>query len=240
MIQRRLLPLPLWIAFAVIIAIGMILLATRSVWTESALYSAISNCGAGVIGASSRIEDKALRIRYNNGIDDLFGVIQFNRDSGQIVRLLSLCETDPAMALRIYRRAMADGNTSARLLAIHISFFLAARGQFETSDFEKIVARLDPEVEKEFDVRKAVQRRLSELIVLNNVTAKAKYETLPPNLPPVSGDAPPREIRTREEGSEGNRFLTIRWSDPDTARAWWKIQATAGAWNKDRGVFVIP
>jgi hypothetical protein len=225
--KKGLLPFPLWLALGAVFGVGAILLATRTALTERLVYSGIADCDASVLAEK-------------DGTEDEYGIVKFRQNSPRVVQLMSLCDTDPDSALKLVRKALASGNKSAKLVAIHALFFLAQRHVLETADFDSLVSRMNPNSEADEEVRKAAQRQISNLLLLRNLAAKDAYENLPAGLPAPEKDAPSHKIMTRAEGPDGQKVLRLRWSDNAVACAWWAAQAGKGAWNKDEGAFIVP
>jgi hypothetical protein len=225
--KQPFLPPALTIAFILLIGAGVLLLATRDMFAENAAFNAISTSEASVLPEE-------------NGTTDFYGMVQFRKNSDDVADLLSLCEMKPEIARRVFHRALKDGNKQARMIAIHSANFLAGAGKFDAEDFKALLARLDPAVEAEADVRKVAQRRISELTILTNVKNEEKYNALPANLPPLGEKAPSYAIRTRKQKIGFNEVLAVRWSNDALASAWWKENAAAGAWDAKQNCFVIP
>ena len=218
-------PKLLWIAYLAVILAGVAIVATRPARTEAAALDAFATCEASVMPDT-------------NGLNDDFGLVLVKSRAGELSSYLSLCQSQPALALKVFREALASTNKSARLVAIYSAFYLARGNRLEKADFVKLASLLDPKVETDLDVRRAAQRELADLLILNTPAAKDKYEALPPNLPPEPENGI-HSIATLEAGAPGARFLRIRWSNPDLADAWWKAHQN-GAWSAARHAWVIP
>ena len=222
--SRGFFPPPLWIAFVLMVFVGTVLLLTRSSRMENTLWDGISNCNAADYlvpqdqGKQSRTEP--------NGLDDLYGMVQFKSNNADITRLLSICENDPALAVKLVRRALTEGNRSAKMVALYSAYYL--QNHLESQDIQKIAGLLN--ARNEIEVRKTAQRTLSDLTVIKNPGGAAKYEALPDKLPPSTADSEPHKIQTREETWDGNPVFTLRWSNPDLADCWWQSMAGAGTW----------
>ena len=212
------LPVALTAAFFLVIAGGLLMGLTRDGRTEAALSSSIEKADASV----SKEED---------GLLDAYGVVQFRLNPRPVTDYFSYCETRPEMALRLFRGALESGNSS-KLIALSSAFYLAQRGVLEKEDVEKIVARLDPQTEKDAEVRKAAQRALAELILIDDVAAGEKYQVIPAAYKPTGTGA--NRIQTREEKlrGSGKAILYIRWSNSDLAFSWWQANAASGKWDK--------
>ena len=208
--------LPLWLklSFAVCIALGALMWLTRQSRTESGAYSAISSCDASVLAES-------------DGLKDLYGLVQFKSNSSEVANFMSLCASDPDLARRVFRRALDEGNKSARLIALSSAFYLSANLQKE--DIERIVRHLSAETEKEADVRRAAQRVLSDLTVIKDAGEASKYQAVPDGLPEPAAGAPSHSIQTKEETWSKEQVLLVRWTDPELANAWWKGIGSTGA-----------
>ncbi len=228
-------PRPLVIAFAVAAACGILMLAARPSLQRSSLTRAITDCDASVFK-----DDKSNR--DDNGLDDAYGVVTFRRNNDEVKRLLSLCDSNPAMALSIFRSAMDGTSKSARLVALYSAFFLARRGSLEAADIDRVVKCLSLKGDEEDDVRKAAQRTLSDLTFIadSSAAAREKYERTPSDLPEAKKDAPAHRVATREAKRGDKTVLLVRWSNSDVARAWWSTEAKGGAWDAAQGCYVIP
>jgi len=220
-------PKPMWAAFGIILLAGIILLSTREGRAQRAIAKAIGECQASVM-------------KEENGLNDAFGIIQFKQNNQEVGKLLSLCESNSALALEIFRNAMDQGSQSAKLVAIHSAFFLASSGALQAVDFERLTARLDPGKETDKDIRKAAQRAIADLTVITDASpeAKEKCERTPAGIP--GENASPHKIQTREEKPGGKAELAIRWSDPDLAYAWWAVMAKEGSWSSAKHRFTLP
>ena len=260
--------LPRWLlaAFALVFVLGVILVGGKAHFDENAAFDAMSNCGA-------RLFEKVIRDeRYSNylnlirdGTHDGFGNIHVNAQRDGVSRVVSICDVDPATGLRLFRRALDNGNVSAKLVALYCANFLArsqnrpapesVKGVLEAEDFARILTKLDPVKEADEEVRLVALKAMSDLVVLLQTTAKERYEKLPADSAvPVAAatdaakksDEPKesedlfKSIKTHEEKLDGKAVLLIRWTSPGLARAWWKEQAAGGAWDKERQRFVIP
>jgi hypothetical protein len=224
---KNLLPIPVWITAVLLIVIGLGIVSTRKSRLESSTYEAISSCEA------------TTKYQGHGGLDGLseeFGLITFKRTVSEVTQYFSLCDTDPALALSIFRRALTNGNNSAKVMALYSSTFLAPH--FEASDFQLMIACLG---DKSPDVARVAQRAISDLTILKRVDNVGAYESLPAGLPPVTDkDAPSHKIETRKETVDGQTYLDIRWTDPDLTQAWWKANASNGVWDAKLHRFVVP
>jgi hypothetical protein len=222
--EARFLPLPVMALFVVFIAGGVLLGMTRESSTESQLSSALDSCDAGTIAEM-------------DGLNDAYGVVRFKSKQDDIGDYLSLCHTKPKSALKIYRSAFERRSKSARLVAIHSAYFLAVSGSLEKSDFDLIVNNLDPEKEKDLDLRHAAQRALSQLIIIADVANQTKYRSIPDG---VKAEGVNR-IETREETlrPSGSNVLNIRWTNPDLAFEWVRTFLSQGQWDAKLQRFMI-
>jgi hypothetical protein len=224
---EKFLPLPLWIAFAALLGLGAVLMLTRNSRLESSLYSNIS-------------EADASGIKQINGLEDSFGLVKFQRNNDSVATLLSICKTNPDVALRIFRRSVDDGPKSARLIALYSAFFIGQQVPLQDEDIKRVTSRLDPEKEKDEEVRRAAQRALSDLVVITDPASAQKYESLPPNIAKPTGDYPAHKTQTREEKVDDKTILRIRWSNPDLALEWWKTHSVNAKWDTARKALVLP
>ncbi|MCY3022710.1 MAG: hypothetical protein NTW87_27335 [Planctomycetota bacterium] len=222
--------MPLLVAFLGFAVAGILIGATRETRTETAVATAMRDC-----------EAKALP--ETDGLSDAYGVVQFRYHQGDVTRLLTLCDTNPRLALRIFREALASGSPSAKMVALHSAFFLAANGQLEADEFQRIVSHMNPEQEKDGDVCKVAQRAVSDLTVIEDSAAhSSRYEKLPEGLSPPVKDAGPHKVQTKEDklASSGKAVLLVRWSSTEVAYKWWSAMAGKGCWDKGLQRYVIP
>ena len=219
-----LLPLPLWIAFAVVLFAGIIVGATGNTRTASSAMETLTQCNAAVL-------------LEKDGLSDAYGLIHFNSRPNDVVKWLSLCEMERELALGVFRKALSEGNKSAKLIALHSAYYLTShftvpgkpesgRPGLSAADFAAILALLS--TEKDNDIRRAAQRAISELVVVAGADQKRKAETLPPNLSSENG---PNRIESREEKLGKDTYLTLRWSNPDLASAWLAQYEKSSAWD---------
>jgi hypothetical protein len=221
-----LLPLPVWIIAAVMILAGGIVVGTRTSHLESSTYEAISNCNAAGKKSQSKTEI--------NGLSEEFGLVSFQRTVSDVTQYLTLCDTEPNIALAVFRRALTKGNVSAKVIALHSAIFLAPH--LESSDFQLLLTNLD---DKAPDVSHVAQRAISDLTLLKRADNPGVYEALPPELPP-SASGSSHKIQTRKESIDGQAYLEIRWTDAELVQAWWKANAASGAWDTKLHRFVVP
>ena len=228
----QIVPKPVLLVCLMLIIAGVIFLGMRQSLRESAAYNAIQNCDAFTLKQKDK-EGKT--VTHDDGLSEMFGLIQFKNNDAEISKLFSYCETDPDIALNVYRRAMTQGNSSAKTIAAYSAFLLANRGVLEASDFALLRKCLDKA--ENFEVRKVAQRAVSDLTVLKRIDASDKYEVLPA-MPTAGSDEPSRRVATHKESLNGVEVLYPRWSTPDLADAW--MTANAGAWDMKLQRFVIP
>jgi hypothetical protein len=239
--RERTLPLGLYIAFLVAIVGGITLYAGREPWLASKLYSDANEASASVVKHIYRNRDeRVVEEDIINGFDDRFGIVQFRAHADSVAKLLSQCEENPALATKVVRRCMDEGNKNARLIAMYAAFFLISKNQLDRSDIDRLLSCIDGSKEKDADVRKAAQRMLSEFILLKDASAKLKYEALPNDIPKSEGEWPSPRIETSEESRKDTKQLRVRWSNPDTALAWWKQHGDKGSWSAADHAWVIP
>jgi hypothetical protein len=164
-------------------------------------------------------------------------VVRFKSKQDEIGDYLSLCHTKPKSALKIYRQAFERHSKNARLVAIHSAFFLAVSGSLDKSDFDLILNNLDPEKEKDLDLRHAAQRALSQLIIIADVANQTKYRSIPEG---VKAEGVNR-IETREETlrPSGMNVLNIRWTNPDLAYMWVHTFTPQGQWDSKLQRFIV-
>jgi len=236
------------VAFLGVLAVGILLGATRELRTEVAALKAINECEATAWASE-------------DGLSDAYGLVQFRLQRAEVAAYLSLCETNPKLALRVFRQALDKGNTSGKLVAMYSAAYLTAHKQLEDSDFQRILAQLKPEVketapspnplpqgERQADLRKVAQRVVSDLTVIDDTAHPSRYEVVPAGLPPPAkgvkdpeSEPRPHKVQTGEEKLQdsGQAVLYVRWSSPDVALKWWEDMAAKGRWDKDLQRFVI-
>jgi hypothetical protein len=213
-----------------------------------AALTAMNDCEASVLPGSILAE-------ANDGLSDAYGLVKFRMHQSEITKLLSLCETDPPLGLRIFREAMDRGNVSAKLVAMNSAFYLTLHKQLEAEDFQRIVSHLPPDgtarpdsaADKDgqaivSDLRRVAQRAVSDLTVIEDVGHAASYEVLPEGLPKPPPDGRPARVQTRQSRVSGfdEPVLLVRWSDAEVAYKWWQAVAKQGHWDKEKQRFVIP
>ncbi|HYF50100.1 MAG TPA: hypothetical protein VEJ63_11885 [Planctomycetota bacterium] len=239
--RERTLPLGLYVAFLVAIVAGITYYAGRESWLASKLFSDINDASASVVKQFVRESaDRVVEKDINDGFDDRFGIVQFRTNADSVAKLLSQCEENPALAAKVFRRCMDEGSKSARLIAMYSAFFLIPKNQLDRADIDRVLSRIDPAKEKDADIRKAAQRMLSEFILLKDASAQLKYEALPANIGKSEGEWPSPSIKTLQEERKGTKQLRIRWSNPDTALAWWKEHGEKGSWSPKDHAWVVP
>jgi hypothetical protein len=233
---------PLMIAFLGLLITGILLGATRGLRLESAITEAISTCHATTLPDNENDQ--------SDGLGETYGLVKFQTQTAQIQRYLSVCETDPPLAGRVFRKAMEQGNTNAKLIALYSAFFLTSRKQLTAEDFQRIQSVLkpvaDPSVEQR-DLCRAAQRALSDLTIIEDTANHAAvYEALPEGMPNApkgkDGKELPHKIAVKEEKlrASGRPVLLIRWSGPEVARKWWDAVGTSGRWDMELQRFVVP
>jgi hypothetical protein len=228
-------PRPVQLVCLVLLVVGAVILAVRPGYQESSAYNGMQNADAKIF---SQKDKNGNPVTFEDGTSDMYGMIQFHNNDSDVGRYFTYCETNPAMALRLFRRALTEGTASARILAAYSGLFLAQRGVLESSDFELLRKSLDKA--QPADVRKAAQRSLSDLTVANGVDTPGKYEELPADLPAPSSEEPARRIATHKETLLGKPVLSVRWSSAAVAAAWLNANATKGAWDSKLQRFVVP
>jgi len=235
------LPKGLYLAFIIAIVAGVGIFLGRDPWLASRIYSDVTESSAGLVKDVFRDNQQRVVERdINDGFDDRYGVVQFRLNAPSVAKLLSQCEENPPMAAKIFRRCMDEGNKNARMIALYSAFYLVPKNQLDRGDIERIVSRVDGSKESDVEIRKAAQRTLSEMIVIKDAASKLKYEALPSEIAKSEGEWPSPRIETLEETRNGAKQLRIRWSNPDTALAWWKQHGEKGNWSAAEHAWVIP
>ncbi len=228
-------PKPVQLVCAVLIVLGVIIAVLRPGINEASVYS-------GMQGADTKLfsqkDNDGKPVVINDGLNEMFGLVQFHNNDADVSRYYTYCGSNPAMALRVFRKAMTEGNVSSKIIAAHGSLFLAESGALEASDYDLLRSALDPA--QPIEVRRVAQRAISDLTALKNVGAAATYEEIPADLPPPEKGDPARKIATHKEALFGTPVLYVRWSSPDLAAAWLKVNATKGAWDAKQQRFAIP
>ena len=238
------LPKPVLVVCVLMIAAGAMLMLARPAQIKSSSFSAMETCDATTYKPMQQVpgERESKPVPVENGLSEKYGLIQIKANKAELSRLFTYCETEPALALEIYRRAMAQGNASAKTIAAYSSYFLAVRGVLEASDFELLRKCLEksPDAEKTTDLRKVAQRAISDLTVIKSARDAAKYEEVPANMAPIAVGELARAIKTNPEKFDGQDVLFVRWSSADVAEAWWNVHGPKGAWDEKLQRFVIP
>jgi hypothetical protein len=230
----QIVPKPVLLVCILFIVLGGIYLAMRQGLRESAAYNAIQNCDAVTLKQKDK-DGKA--VTHDDGLSEMYGLIQFKSNDAEIGRLFTYCETNPEIALSVYRRAMTQGTPSAKVIAAYSAFFIANRGVFEASDYALLRKCLDKS--ENIEVRKVAQRAISDLTIMKRVDAPGKYEEIP-NMPPAGSEELARKVATHKESLNGQDVLYARWSTPDLADAWLTANTASGAWDMKLQRFVIP
>jgi hypothetical protein len=216
--SKGLLPTPLIAAFAIVLLAGFALGFTRNARLHDTLFDDLD-------------KSEAQTLPETNGASDAFGIVKIGSRQSGITDYLSLCEQEPPVARKIFRQALEKTGKSARLVALCSSFYLAGSGSLEPQDIDTIAALLDPEKEKDAEVRRTAQRSLADLIFISDTMAnQSKWHEVP------SGLIVTREEKLRPSDKTG---LGIRWSNPDLAHAWWNANKSRGKWDSSLQRFVI-
>lgn len=219
------LPAPLLAVFGFVLLVGIAVGTTQHSRTASAMYDAMEACDASVLNET-------------NGLSDAYGVVKFNYRQAEIQKMLSLCDTDPPLAREVFRTALDRRNKSAQLIALYCSFYLAGSGQLEKEDWERLTAALNPEKEKNTDVRKAAQRAIGDLIFITDTTNTAAFQAIPAGA--KEAESATNRIQTHEEKlHSGTSGLNIRWSNADLAFVWIQEMSSKGQWNNNLQRFVL-
>ena len=225
--HTRILPLPLWIAFAVVIVTGVVLYATRESRLEAYLTDGVDSCEASVA-----------QDQQKDSLTDPYGLVSIKSHNEAVAQYFSACETRPELAHRIFLRTLEHGSSSGKLIALHSAFFLAVRGVLTTDDFHTLLGFLAAGSPPE--VRAKALRTLSDLTVCTQTASAEKYEAIPAGLMPAAGAAA-FKIKTQETTlPDGRSVLGIRWSHPDLALGWLKAMTAdgTGAWDPSAQRFI--
>ncbi|MGD0088960.1 MAG: hypothetical protein ABSE73_03500 [Planctomycetota bacterium] len=235
------------VAFLGVLFAGILLGATREWREEQEALQALNDCEATVL--------KPNGVSVDDGLSDHYGLVHFRSHRREITTYLSLCETQPQLALRIFRKAMSTGNNSAKLVALYSAFYLTSHKkledrdkQLEDKDFQLILACMRP-VEQESEQQKVAMRVVSDLTVIDDPGHASRYQLVPSGLPPPAKDPkdkdsepPPHKVQITEETLRDfeKPVLCVTWSSPVVAFRWWESMAAQGHWDRELQRFVIP
>jgi hypothetical protein len=238
------LPKPVLAVCVLMIAAGAVLMLARPAQIKSSTFNAMETCDATTYKVMQKVQgDRDSKLApIENGLSEKYGLIQIKANKAELSRLFTYCETEPALALEIFHRAMKQGNASARTIAAYSTYFLAMRGVLDASDFELLRKCLEKgaDAEKNTDLRKVAQRAISDLTVIKSAKDAAKFEVVPASMAPIAAGELDRAIKTNPEKFDGQDVLFIRWSSADVAEAWWTVHGPNGAWDAKLQRFVIP
>lgn len=225
---------PLVAAFAVVLLGGAAFGLTRGVRLESNFYSAMNDCGARV----RRFDNGDLG--EPNGLKDMYGLVQFTAHRERIARYMGFCETDPQIALNVYRKALKEGNASARMVAAYSAFYLAHSKSLTAEDWDLLQTRLNPERESENDVRMVAQAAASDLILIKERPSKAELYATPADFKETNDKAPSSaSVDLRDFQYQGAKYYQVRWTSPALAWAWLQVHGKNGKWDDKIQRFVI-
>jgi hypothetical protein len=222
---------PRWalITCGVMIAVGVVLLATREARERVGLIAALND------GGLKLVEDQNGK-EVANGFSEGFGLMALDDHRGDYERLLGYCETRPELALEVFRRVREKGTWRGRALACHMAFFLAQKDALTGEDLEEMAKLLDQE---KVELRRVVQRELSQLIVLRDGEKASLYT----KIEAPAGTKDPFEAKTAKvsllDAPPGTQWLSIQWSNPEACQAWWKAFGPRARWDGKLKRFVI-
>jgi hypothetical protein len=226
--------LPLVAAFAVVLLGGAAFGLTRGVRLESNFYSAMSECGARIRRYDNGDLGEA------NGLKDMYGLVQFTAHRERIARYMGFCETDPDIALKVFRKALKEGNASARMVASYSAFYLAHSKSLKAEDWELLQTRLNPERESDNDVRMVAQAAASDLILIKERPSKAELYAVPADFKETSDKAPSSaSVNLRDFEFQGGKYYQVRWTSPALTWAWLQVHGKNGKWDEKLQRFVI-
>ena len=179
------------VALGVVLVVGLALIFGRDRLAENATFDAMNNSEAAIRHVlHERDENKDYVKVFPNGLAEDYGLVRINKEREAIAAYMSLCDrADPATGLRLFRRAFAEGNKSAKLVAISCANYLAhsqttpapqtEKGVLEASDFKLLLDSLDLKKEPDLDIRKAALHAVSDLVVIVNAAAINALSTDP-------------------------------------------------------------
>lgn len=219
-------------AFAAVLLGGAAYGLSRSARLESEFYNAISNSGATLLPLRSGTPEK-------NGLEDMYAVVEFQAHRESITRFLGFCETSPEIARTVFRRAMDEGNRNSRMVGLGAAFYLAQAKNMTPADWERVVARLNPERESEVDVRRVAQRSISDLLLIKERSAKGLLLATPDGFKETDSDAPVAHIELRDFNYMDGKYYQIRWTSAALAHAWLQVHGKNGKWNDSLQRFII-
>jgi hypothetical protein len=231
------LPTWLWIAFAVVVIVGVIGIGGRQRFAENAAFEAMKTCEATA-------EDTTPRKQKLDGLNDYYPILHIAAQRDAVCDVFSQCDTQPLRGLKLFRKGLdAESNKSSRIVALACAVYLARAqthpvaefepGVLEKEDFERILAHLDPAKESDVEVRRVALRALSDLTVLGDEKGVERYEKMPAGKDGT--------VKTHPDKLNGKNVVLVRWSTPEAALAWWAENAKPPAqWDAHAQRFTIP
>lgn len=218
-------------AFAVVLIGGSAFGFSRNSRLESEFFNALSNCGATLLPYKGVIE--------KNGIEDMYAVVEFQQNRESITRFFGYCETSPDVARNVFRRCMDEGNRNSRMVGLSAAFYLAQRKHLTQADWERLVARLNPERESEIDVRRVAQRSIADLLLIKERPAKGALLATPEGFKETDSEAPTARTELRDFNYEGAKYFQVRWTSSALAFAWLQQHGKSGKWDEKLQRFII-
>jgi hypothetical protein len=236
--QTALLPKPLYVAFILVIVIGALIFLTRETRLVNGTYNDISNAEAATIKYKKGKGQEEKLVDVNDGLLDEYGSVVIKANNESVGSFLSLCDINPPAALQVFRRSLDDGNKSAKMIALYSTFYMVPKCALDDKDLQRVIDRLDPDKEKDDDIRRVAQKTLSDLIVIKS-SDKTKFEALPADIKSSGDDWPANNVVVREEKRGDVTQLRVRWSNPNTAFAWWKLHGAGGRWLPEQNAWEL-
>jgi len=218
-------------AFAVVLLGGGAFGFSRNARQESEFFNALSNCGATLLPYKGVIE--------KNGLEDMYAVVEFQQNRDAITRFFGYCETSPDVARNVFRKAMDEGNRNSRMVGLSAAFYLAQTKHMTQADWERLVARLNPERESEIDVRRVAQRSIADLLLIKERPAKGTFLATPEGFKETDSEAPTARTELRDFNFEGSKYYQARWTSPALAHAWLQQHSKTGKWDEKLQRYII-
>jgi len=134
---------------------------------------------------------------------------------------------------------MDEGNRNSRMVGLGAAFYLAQRKHMTQADWERLVARLNPERESELDVRRVAQRSIADLLLIKERPAKGALLATPEGFKETDSEAPTARTELRDFNYEGAKYFQVRWTSPALAFAWLQQHGKSGKWDEKLQRFII-
>jgi hypothetical protein len=211
----------------VMIAVGAVVLSTSEARARSDALAALN-------GTDIKLLEDQNGKEISDGFDDGFGLIIQNDHREEYERLLD--DRRSELAHEVFVQVLEKGTWQGRALACHMAFYLARTDHLTEEDLQRVAAQLDHE---KVELRRVAQRELSHLIVLRDGEKTSRYT----KIEAPAGTKGPLEARTEKislmEAPPDTQWLSLRWSNPEACKAWWKTFGPRAKWDGGLKRFVL-